>query len=91
MGTMKALLFLAAIVLVICMIPPGVRAEKQIRSSSLQILITQDKNVQRIDYVDSDGRITFAADKHYATIIKTKTNLFNLVFIYTTFVFDTST
>ena len=69
---MKILLSLAAVFMVICMIPSCARTEHLIRSSSLQISTTQHDNVQRIDYIDLDGRITFAADKHYASLIKTK-------------------
>lgn len=72
MGTMKVLVFLVIIFLVLSVILPGIGNKIQIRSSSLQVTTTSDDNVQRIDYVDSDGRITFAADKHYASIIKTK-------------------
>lgn len=32
---------------------------------------TKDGNVTRVDYVDEAGNITFATDKHYATIVKT--------------------
>ena len=52
--------------------PLNVNADVQIRSTSLHIVETEDENVERIDYVDDDGVITDAADKNYATIIKTK-------------------
>ena len=47
-------------------------ADTVTRSTSLTKVITVEGNVERIDYVDNDGIITYAADKHYATIIKTK-------------------
>ena len=47
------------------------RAEGVIRSSSLQEVTTIEGNTERTDFVDADGNITFAADKHYATVIKT--------------------
>lgn len=48
------------------------KAEALIRSSSLQEVVTQEKNVERTDYINENGEITFAADKHYATKIRTK-------------------
>ena len=50
-----------------------VYAEDQMRSSSLNVEKTISGDTERIDYVDEDGNITYAADKHYATIIKTRT------------------
>lgn len=49
-----------------------VYAEEFKRSSSLNIKITINGDTERIDYIDEDGNITFAADKHYASIVKTK-------------------
>ena len=49
-----------------------VYAEEQIRSSSLNVEKTTEGDTERIDYVDKDGNITYAADKHYATVITTK-------------------
>ena len=46
--------------------------EKQIRSTSLKRVITKEDNSERIDYVNDEGEITYAADKHYATKISTK-------------------
>ena len=40
-------------------------------SYRLEIREAVDGDVKRLDYIDSDGNVTFAADKHYATIIKT--------------------
>ena len=50
-----------------------VYAEELMRSSSLDIKKTEDGDTERIDYVNEYGKITYAADKHYATVIKTKT------------------
>lgn len=49
-------------------------AEEGIRSSSLYTIITSKDNVERIDFVNDKGEITYAANKHYASIIKTKNN-----------------
>lgn len=46
-------------------------AELQVRSNYLHKRIVQERNTQRIDYVDNEGNITFAVDKCYATIITT--------------------
>lgn len=32
---------------------------------------TEDRNIKRTDYINADGKITYATDKHYATIIRT--------------------
>ena len=45
---------------------------KMIRSTSLQSITTKDDKITRFDYVDERGNITYAADKHYASIIETK-------------------
>lgn len=47
-------------------------SEEQTRSSSLKIVTTEEKDTERIDYINEEGEITYAADKHYATIIRTK-------------------
>ena len=46
-------------------------AEEMVRSSSLQMVIKKEGNIERRDYIDDEGVITYAADKHYATVIKT--------------------
>ena len=40
-------------------------------STSLQIQRTVNGNTRRTDFVDVNGKITFATDKHYATMIQT--------------------
>ena len=40
-------------------------------SSCLRIQRTEDGNTKRTDYVDANGKITYATDKHYATMIQT--------------------
>lgn len=42
------------------------------QSSALQEVTTVSENVERIDYIDKNGKITYATDKHYATLVKTK-------------------
>lgn len=43
-------------------------------SGSLRIQRTEDGNKKRTDYVDANGKITYATDKHYATMIRTYAN-----------------
>lgn len=43
-----------------------------VRSSSLSIISKKNEETDRIDYVNEHGEITYAADKHYATLIRTK-------------------
>ena len=40
-------------------------------SSRLRTQKTEEGNTKRTDYVDANGKITYATDKHYATIIRT--------------------
>lgn len=42
------------------------------RSDELHTVVVEEGNVERTDYVDDNGVITFAVNKHYATLIKTK-------------------
>lgn len=44
------------------------------RASSLQTITTSESGIERIDYVDGSGRITFAADAGYATVIIKETD-----------------
>lgn len=48
------------------------KARSQYHSSQLKKVVISDGNTERTDYVDSDGQITIAADKGYATITVTK-------------------
>ena len=59
-------------ILLILLSPLKIYAEEQIRSTSLHILRTNEENGEREDYVNDNGVITDAADKHYATKIITK-------------------
>ena len=65
-------LFLVLFLSILFIDNTAVNAEEQKRSSSLNIEKTTDGDNERIDYVDENGNITYAADKHYATVIKTK-------------------
>ncbi len=47
-------------------------SEGLVRSTSLQRVVTKGDSYDRIDYVDEKGNITYAADKHYATLIRIK-------------------
>ena len=42
------------------------------RSDELHEVVVEEGNVEQIDYIDDNGVITFAVNKHYATLIKTK-------------------
>ena len=44
-------------------------AESMVRSTSLHAIVTHEGNVERIDYYNDAGELTFASDKHYATVI----------------------
>ncbi len=46
-------------------------AEDPVRSSSLEEIVTRGENTLRIDYVNEQGEISFAADKQYATMMIT--------------------
>ncbi len=63
-------IFVLMLILFFCIIADAT-AEGIVRSSSLKEVITQDGNVRRIDYVNEQGDVTFAADKQYATVIIT--------------------
>jgi len=45
--------------------------ENLFRSSELQEVIVKEGNVQRTEYYDKNGHLSYAADKHYAALIKT--------------------
>ena len=68
----KSFLLLLLFVMLVFCYNMDVIAESMARSTDLQEAITEDGNVQRIDYVNKNGDITFAANRHYATCIKTR-------------------
>ena len=51
---------------------PGKGDTKRYRSNSLIEVSKEIENSVRIDYVDEKGKITFADDKQYATMIRTR-------------------
>ena len=65
------ILIVFTVLSVIVFLPQKVDYKNQVRSSDLIEKNTEDGNIQRTDYYDESGKLTFAADKHYATIIKT--------------------
>lgn len=69
----RSTLFIAVLLLA-CLYLFDVRAEMEqpVRSSELHQLIVNDGNTIRIDYVNENGAITYAADLFYATLIRTK-------------------
>lgn len=54
--------------------PKVIQARSDYHSSQLKMLTTVNGNVERTDYVDTNGKKTIAADLGYATIIVTKTD-----------------
>ena len=58
------------LLMTICVI--GIAENTMMRSTSLRTRVTNDGDSVRIDYINDEDKITFAADKQYATIIKTK-------------------
>ena len=62
----------ALYVILVFYLPLAAQANSLVRSSSLQTNITKKGNIERIDYVDENGNITYAANKGYATIVKTR-------------------
>lgn len=64
------ILFLVASCFFVC--PVEKKGRYQFHSSQLRVIETIDENIERTDYVNSDGQNTIAADKGYATIIVTK-------------------
>lgn len=47
--------------------------KKEEQSSSLEVKVTSiGDNTERTDFIDLNGNIAYAEDKHYATLIKTK-------------------
>lgn len=67
----KQIVFCVLCIILILWLNMGL-AENAIRSSSLHKVTTKKDNIERIDYVNDEGKLTYAANKHYATIIKTR-------------------
>ncbi len=67
-----AILILLLIVSCLFIGPKKKEARLQFHSSQLREIVSVDGNTKRTDYVDSDGHITIAADKRYATVIVTE-------------------
>lgn len=68
------ILFVFIISSVVWFIPDiGMDHDKGSTSSELTVQETMEENVARISYVDAEGNLTCAIDKHYATIVKTYT------------------
>lgn len=55
----------------IFILPTARKPRSQFHSSQLEKTVSAYGNAERTDYVDSDGRITIAADLGYATVIVT--------------------
>jgi len=68
--------FLLAIFLslLLLLITKSVFSNDSFHSSSLHIVKSTEGEFERIDYINDDGMITYATDKHYATLIKTHSN-----------------
>lgn len=66
------LLILFLVVSILFINPITMVVKPELHSNQLRKVIVKDKDVERIDYVDSNGRITMAANLGYATIIITE-------------------
>ncbi len=73
-GIQAAILLLFLIISVLYIDPRPGRVTPIHRSSQLETIITQNGNVERIDYLDKDGNITFASDTGFASRTLTKTD-----------------
>ena len=73
-GKWLVFVFVVLFLIVSCaFISPALKTTRsQYHSSQLEKVSTSEGNTKRTDYVDSDGRITIAADMGFATIIETK-------------------
>lgn len=60
------------IISIFMLLPQTLSDKKMIRAKSLKQRIVMEGDTERTDYVDENGRITFAADLGYATIITKK-------------------
>ncbi len=72
-SALKCVFFILIIVFLIVLFVISIKedeSEKLVRSDSLQRVVTKSEGYERIDYVDEKGNITYAADKHYATLIR---------------------
>lgn len=58
------------------------KKDNGIKADELTIRETNLGNISRIDYVDTNGSITYASDKHYATVVKRKDERGNIVSEY---------
>ena len=65
------LLVVFLITSVVLLIPQKNSPSNQMRHQSLSKRITTEGKIERIDYIDNNGAITFAADVGYATMIAT--------------------
>ena len=72
-GIKKTAALIIFLALVLLMALPILRSpqERELPSYRLKTQQTKDGNTTRIDYIDSEGKLSFASDKRYATIIKT--------------------
>lgn len=78
-NTLRISAFFCSAIISICILTVsvfcGAQAENAKRSTELQKKKTIDGDTERIDYVNENGIITDAIDKHYATIIRIKDGL----------------
>ncbi len=70
-GAVPLLLFFISSVLLML---PERTTSPYVRSSELEIVQTDGEDTIRYDYMDKTGKITFASDKGYATLLKTTRN-----------------
>ena len=78
-NSLSIALFMVFLVVSFLYICPELRsARSQFHSSQLKKITITSENIERTDYVDSNGLICIAADLGYATIIVTKTEISEL-------------
>lgn len=69
---LMVILFVFVISSVVWLIPDiGIDHDKGSILSELTVQETTEGNVARTSYVDAEGKLTCAIDKHYVTIVKT--------------------
>ena len=65
------MLYILIIFLMTCFLVQVHAEGSMIRSSSLKEVVTQEEKMILFEYFDETGKLTYAADKRYATMVKT--------------------
>lgn len=72
--SISVVILVFVVVSIIISLPDNRDVEKLVRSSSLSEVIIDEDDGQRIEYYDKNGQIAYAADKHYATLVRSNGN-----------------